>query len=199
MVARFGYLVNKWTVTAVAALALMAVVLATALPAWAQEDNGLERDYPENGADPVATFTGVDPEGRTVYWDLLDSGTDADLNNDGDVTDPGENGSEDNPSADKANFSISMDGVLNFKFPPNYEMPMAGTVGSETNTYNVVVVSYDDAPGAALGGDDGTTDIRKMSLPQGHRNRHRRGRGRDRLPVGPPAPGGRCPHRRPEG
>ena len=71
MVARFGYLVNKWTVTAVAALALMAVVLATALPAWAQNGNGLERDYPENGADPVATFTAVDPEGRTVYWSLV--------------------------------------------------------------------------------------------------------------------------------
>ena len=161
MVARFGYMVNKWTVTAVAALALMAVVLATALPAWAQNDNGLERDYAENGADPVATFTAVDPEGRTVYWEVLDPGTAADLNNDGDFDDPGE-GDDPGPSPDKAYFSISMDGVLSFKSPPSFESPMgAGT--PMNNTYNVVVVSYDDALGAALGGNDGTTDIRKKS------------------------------------
>ena len=79
MVARCGYMVNKWTVTA--ALAALAAdgwlrLLATALPAWAQNDNGFERDYAENGADPVATFTAVDPEGRTVYWSMLSSDTD---------------------------------------------------------------------------------------------------------------------------
>ena len=120
MVARFGYLVNKWTVTAVAALALMAVVLATALPAWAQEGNEVV-DYAENGADPVATFTAVDPEGRTVYWDLV-SATDftaIDVNGDGDADDAGDIAADD--VADAGDFSISMDGVLSFKFPPDFE------------------------------------------------------------------------------
>ena len=27
-------------------------------------------DYAENGTDPVATYTGLDPEGRPVYWSL---------------------------------------------------------------------------------------------------------------------------------
>ena len=138
-------MVNKWTVTAVAALALMAVVLATALPAWAQNDNGLERDYAENGADPVATLTAVDPEGRTVYWFVHPAATAADLNNDGDVEDTGESP---NPSADAAHFSISMDGVLTFKSPPDFETMMGGGTADDSNTYNVVVVSYDDALGA---------------------------------------------------
>ena len=30
-----------------------------------------ELEYAENGTDPVATFTGVDPEGRTIYWSVL--------------------------------------------------------------------------------------------------------------------------------
>ena len=40
MAARYGHLINKWTVAAVAALALMAVLLAAALPAWAQSTGG---------------------------------------------------------------------------------------------------------------------------------------------------------------
>ena len=135
MVARFGYMVNKWTVTAVAALALMAVVLATALPAWAQSDNGLERDYAENGTDPVATFTAVDPEGRTVYWSLLTE-----------LSSPAPEVLTEPDIADASDFSISMDGVLNFKSPPSFESPMgAGT--PMTNTYKAVVVSSDDAAG----------------------------------------------------
>ena len=146
MVARFGYLVNKWTVTAVAALALMAVVLATALPAWAQNDNGFERDYAENGTDPVATFTAVDPEGRTVYWSLWpDDSTDLDIDNDG--TDDIGLGDD----ADQDYFSISMDGVLNFKFPPDAEMPRGiAFAAGNNNTYNVVVVSSDGALGAGM-------------------------------------------------
>ena len=140
MVARCGYMVNTWTVTAVAALALMAVVLATALPAWAQNGNGFERDYPENGAEPVATFTAVDPEGRTVYWDLLAS----------DDTETIAGIAQAIDSADADDFSISMDGVLSFKSPPSFESPMGGTT---TNTYKVVVVSSDDAPGAMTAGE----------------------------------------------
>ena len=142
-------MVNKWTVTAVAALALMAVVLATALPAWAQNDNGLERDYAENGADPVATFTAVDPEGRTVYWDLL-----VELP----VPAPTVDGTALVAAniADHGDFSISMDGVLTFRSPPSFESPNGGQIEAAEVTpiatgstfYNIVVVSYDDAFGA---------------------------------------------------
>ena len=37
-----------------------------------------ERDYAENGTDPVVTLTAADPEERMVYWSLLpdaDDGT----------------------------------------------------------------------------------------------------------------------------
>ena len=37
MAARYGHLINKWTVAAVAALAVMAALLAAALPVWAQD------------------------------------------------------------------------------------------------------------------------------------------------------------------
>ena len=140
-----------------AALTLGLLFMLPGNPLHAQEA-ATELEYAENGTDPVATFTAVDPEGRTVYWDLVDAGTAADLNNDGDTNDPGE-AVDDNPSADEAQFKISMDGVLNFKFPPNYEMPrgMAFTA-SNTRTYNVVVVSYDDAPGATSSPLPGVTD-----------------------------------------
>ena len=152
MVARCGYMVNKWTVTAVAALALMAVVLATALPAWAQNGNGLERDYPENGADPVATFTSVDPEGRTVYWSLPNA-----------VQTPMPEGfvGTDFTNSNAAHFSISMDGVLTFKSPPDYENSMGGgTDGTDTTspTYNIVVASSDDTRGATTDGETPKTD-----------------------------------------
>ena len=52
--------------------------------------------------------------------------------------------------SDAADFKISMDGVLNFKSPPDYENPMGGTA---TNTYNIVVAASDDAPGATTDGE----------------------------------------------
>ena len=55
MAARYGHLINKWTVVAVVALALMAVVLATALPAVAQTvPPGAPTDL---AADAVGTTT----------------------------------------------------------------------------------------------------------------------------------------------
>ena len=155
MVARCGYLVNKWTVTMV--LAVLAAVLATALPAWAQNGNGLEKDHPENGADPVATFTAVDPEGRTVYWDLLRA-----------LPEPPEPPPVVDGVAliggdleDHDNFSISMDGVLTFKSPPDFETMRGGGIANDSNTYNVVVVSSDDAPGA---GDMIMMDYHKVTV-----------------------------------
>ena len=39
--------------------------------------------------------------------------------------------------------------MLTFKLSPNYEMPRGTVMGDEnTNTYNIVVVASDDAPGA---------------------------------------------------
>ena len=112
--------------------------------------------------DSVATFTGVDPEGRPVYWSIHPVDTAADLNNDGDITDTGEN---DNPSADAGDFSISADGVLSFKSPPNFESPIGGgTPDNGTNTYNVVVVSSDDVPGATTDGEDPKMSYHKVTV-----------------------------------
>ena len=58
---------------------------------------------------------------------------------------PGETGA----SPDNVHFMISSDGVLSFKFSPDYEMPRGVVIGDgNTNTYKVVVVASDDAPGA---------------------------------------------------
>ena len=98
------------TITRVALLvgALMAISLV-ALPvynlAFAQEDGSIE--YAENGMDPVATFTAVDPEMTDIVsWTL--AGTDAGV------------------------FDID-GGVLTFKKSPDYEMP-GDLVGEDTST-----------------------------------------------------------------
>ena len=107
-------------------------------------------EYAENGTDPVSTYTATDPEGRPVYWSLLA--------NDASVTPSDINPSTD--SADAGHFSISADGVLSFEFPPDYEMPRGTELAVDAdadalNTYKVVVVASDDAPGAAVvNGDD---------------------------------------------
>ena len=49
---------------------------------------------------------------------------------------------------------ISSDGVLSFKFSPDYEMEMGGT-DSDSNTYSIVVVASDDAPGAGTPNGNG--------------------------------------------
>ena len=68
-------LLNKrFTLPFLALLAVLAVGLLFLLPGGplhAQEAM-TELEYAENGTDPVATFTAVDPEGRTVYWSLPD-------------------------------------------------------------------------------------------------------------------------------
>ena len=149
---------KRLTLPFLALLAVLTAGLLFLLPGGllqAQDDGTIE--YAENGMDPVATYTGIDPEERLVYWSLLPVQTAADLNNDGDTDDAGEE-SGDNPSADVADFTISSDGVLTFRSPPNFEM--AGDVGTN-NEYEVVVVASDDARGAALAqnGDD----IREMA------------------------------------
>ena len=102
MAARYGYLINKWTVAAVAALAVMAALLAAALPVWAQDrppvipDAQTIFDYAENGTGPIATYRATDPENRPVFWTL--------------------------GGADAADFTI-VNGALRFKSSPNFEVP----------------------------------------------------------------------------
>ena len=56
-------------------------------------------------------------------------------------------------SPDNDHFVISSGGVLSFKFSPDFEMPMGGDVtNTNTNTYKVVVVASDDAPGVGTEG-----------------------------------------------
>ena len=128
-------------------LAVLAVGLLFLLPGGplhAQEAM-TEWEYAENGTDPVVTFTAVDPEERTVYWSL--PATPPTPVPDGFVA-------ADFTDSDAADFKISMDGVLDFKAPPDYETPMGGgTSATATNTYNIVVASSDDALGA------GTSDM----------------------------------------
>ena len=130
-----------------ALLAALAVGLLFMLPgSLLQAQDSAPIEYMENGEDPVATFTAVDPEGRTVYWSLWSGGTGGtDLDIDGDTNDD----VAATDFADHGDFSITMDGVLTFKSPPNYEMPRGDAFSSpdNTRTYNIVVVSSDDAPG----------------------------------------------------
>ena len=151
MAARYGHLINKWTVAAVAALAVMAALLAAALPAGAQEAPPTIPgaitvfDYNENGTGNVVTYTARDPENKPVFWTL--GGTDAE------------------------DFTIK-DGTLRFKKSPNYEVPtdrqhdvdgngtivqrdpnanppVLQTEGLEDNTYHITVRF-------SAGGQDGT-------------------------------------------
>ena len=124
MAARYGYLINKWTVAAVAALALMAALLATVLPVWAQDspprsDDPVRFDYVENGTGEVHIYGATDPEGKKVFWTL--DGVDAGV------------------------FSID-DGALRFKSSPDYENPTDGAdpdtippAIADNNIYRVTV------------------------------------------------------------
>ena len=99
--------------------------------------------YQENGTGPVTTFTATDPEGGTIYWSLLPEDTNVGAIEGVDADD----------DADADDFSISAAGVLTFNIPPDYENPRGDPLADQnTNTYSVVVVASDDAPGA------GTTD-----------------------------------------
>ena len=81
-----------------------------------------------------------------IYWSLLDTlPTPAPTVDGTDLT------SED--FEDNGDFSINADGVLTFNIPPDHEMPMGGGTADDSNTYNIVVVASDNAPGA------GTTEI----------------------------------------
>ena len=138
------FLNKRLALPILAILALLAASLLFLLPGGPLHAQDASIIYEETGIHPVATYTGTDPEGRMVYWSLSPT-ADVDLNNDDDTSDPGEV----DASPDSDHFMISSDGVLRFKFSPDYEMPRGLAIADDnTNTYKVVVVASDDAPGA---------------------------------------------------
>ena len=119
-----GSQIGKWIIL-VALVAALGVLLLTIRPVGAQGSSTIL--YPENGTDPVATFTATDPEGRMIHWDVL-------------ATNP--TGIDDVVAADAADADLFMvkDGVLSFMDSPNYEN--ARDSGGD-NIYKVVVVASD--------------------------------------------------------
>ena len=134
MAARYGHLINKWTVAAVAALALMAALLAVALPVWAQtadrpptiSDPTTVFFHDENDPSAITTYRATDPDRlRTIFWTLR--GVDADY------------------------FTID-GGTLRFKSDPDFERPRGMDLSdANTNAYKITVRS-------SAGGEDGAPD-----------------------------------------
>ena len=113
----FSLSVNRsaFRVLLVAGVLLAGSILAMTMfnSAFAQDSGAIM--YPENGTDPVATYTAVDPEQTAIVsWSL--GGDDAD------------------------DFKID-DGVLNFKKSPNFEM---ATMADTDNMYSVTVQATDE-------------------------------------------------------
>ena len=104
-----------------ALLALLAASLLFLLPGGPLHAQEAAISYPENGADPVATYTAVDPEGESIVWSLADGG-------------------------DVEHFSIGENGVLTFKNSPDFEAPQGGDAG-DSNTYVVTVRASDGGEG----------------------------------------------------
>ena len=100
-----------------AALAVGLLFLLPGGPLQAQSSDGTIM-YPENGMEPVATYTAVDPEMTAVKWSL--SGDDA------------------------GDFDID-GGVLTFKKSPDYEAATGGgsTENDVSTTYSVTVLATD--------------------------------------------------------
>ena len=126
---------KRLTLPFLAFVAVLAAGLLFLLPGGllqAQDSTTIE--YPENGKDPVATFTATDPEGVTpITWsvptDLIATNIDV---------------IEDTDDADNGAFDIDKDGMLKFMSPPDYEASEDGGGDADNdNTYHVVVVAAD--------------------------------------------------------
>ncbi len=118
---------------------LMGLFALTAAPS-AEAQEGMTIEYAENGKDPVATFTAVDPEGATpITWSLA---TSAQIGAEDDLADA--------DNADAASFEIDKDGMLKFSSPPDFENPAA--TNATNNTYKVVVVACDVTATDCTGG-----------------------------------------------
>ena len=137
-----------------AVLAVAALGLWLLLPGGALRAQDAAVEYAENGKDPVATFTAVDPEGATpITWSLAEAAVDHEATA-ADV-------------ADYMHFDISKDGVLTFDIggddapdssvSPDFENPQGGT--ADTNTYRVVVVASDAEAGGVMGYEKVTVKV----------------------------------------
>ena len=146
------FLNRRLALPILALLALLSASLLFLLPGGlAHGQDGGSIEYAENGIDVVAAFTADDPEGRPVYWSLAPAEEDPDDGGDLTAAD----------AADAGEFSISADGVLSFKFSPDYEMPRGDPrAGDNTNTYRVVVVAADEP----LGVDDRVMGYEKVTV-----------------------------------
>ena len=118
MMSRYGTLVNRWVIIALA-LAAIGAVLAVSLSVRAQDaDDPIEfAEIPQGTEGPdlvVANFTAVDPEGSSATWN--------DLGGD-----------------DAADFSFT-NGVLSFAEAPNFEAP-ADT--DTDNDYEITLMATD--------------------------------------------------------
>ena len=121
------------------ALAVSLLFLLSGGLIQAQEaDDAIE--YAENRTGAVAKYTAVDPEGRKVYWSLLEELPSPAPEVDGE--DLVEADLEDNGA-----FSISPDGVLTFNMPPDHETPDDMRSRGD-NEYKIVVVASDGPPGS---------------------------------------------------
>ena len=152
-----GSQVGRWILLAALAVALGALLL-TIRPAGAQDNGPIE--YAENGTDPVATLSAIDPEGATpITWSIAADG----------ATLP-EGFTEATDNADENHFDIdSKTGVLTFDIggdddtgdmsvAPDFENPkgvaLAGTdsaAQATENTYKVVVAASDMETGGVMG------------------------------------------------
>ena len=113
------------------AFPILAVLAVAALGLWLLLPGGALRAqdatimYPENGTDPVVTYTAVDPEGKSIVWSL--AGNDMD------------------------DFSIE-NGVLRFKSSPDFENPAndnntyAVTVQASAGTSAEPAIKTDERP-----------------------------------------------------
>ena len=69
---------GKW-ITLAAVVAILVALLAVGMVRAQDAAMMSERDYAENGTDPVVTLTAADPEERMVYWSLLPADDDASM------------------------------------------------------------------------------------------------------------------------
>ncbi len=138
------------------AFPILAVLAVAALGLWLLLPGGALRaqdptiEYDENGKDPVATFSAVDPEGETpVEWFIAADGATLPSG----FTEATDNADEDDFDIDKKTGALTFDvggdaGTPDRSVSPDHENP--GDTGTD-NTYNVVVAACD----VALA-DDGT-------------------------------------------
>ena len=125
---------------------LVGILLATMIPhaplgELAQAQTAASTiSYEENGTDPVATFSAVDPDGDAIEWSIS--------------------------GADVERFTIS-GGVLAFKESPDYENPNSKSTGTlaDRNVYNVTIEATGGSRAVVVNvtnaDEDGTVSLTK--------------------------------------